>query len=107
MYFYIYERKKNYDLIVIVNPNSPTGQHVSRSKLETALTQIPTTRIWLDETYVEYTGKNQSLEKFAQKNRNIIICKSMSKVYALSGLRSAYLCASPFQLEKLKSISPP
>jgi len=94
--------KNNYDLIVIVNPNSPTGQHVSRSKLETALTQIPTTtRVWLDETYVEYTGKNQSLEKFAQKNRNIIICKSMSKVYALSGLRSAYLCASPFQLEKL------
>ena len=31
----------------------------------------------------------------------------MSKVYALSGLRAAYLCASPFQLEKLRSISPP
>ncbi len=100
--------KKNYDLIVIVNPNSPTGQHVSRSKLEIVLKQIPTTtRIWLDETYVEYFGKNQSLEKFAIKNRNIIICKSMSKVYALSGLRAAYLCASPYQLEKLKSISPP
>ena len=33
--------------------------------------------------------------------------KSMSKVYGLSGLRSAYLCASPIQLEKLRSISPP
>jgi histidinol-phosphate/aromatic aminotransferase/cobyric acid decarboxylase-like protein len=31
----------------------------------------------------------------------------MSKVYALSGLRVAYLCASPIQLEKLRSISPP
>jgi histidinol-phosphate/aromatic aminotransferase/cobyric acid decarboxylase-like protein/GNAT superfamily N-acetyltransferase len=100
--------KNNYDLIVIVNPNSPTGQHISRKPLEIALKQIPTTtRIWLDETYVEYTGVNQSLEKFATKNRNIIICKSMSKVYALSGLRAAYLCASPYQLEKLKSISPP
>ncbi|NER09440.1 Histidinol-phosphate/aromatic aminotransferase or cobyric acid decarboxylase [Muriicola jejuensis] len=100
--------KSNYDLIVIVNPNSPTGQYVSRTKLETVLKQISLpTRIWLDETYVEYTGKNQSLEKFATKSMNIIICKSMSKVYALSGLRSAYLCASPYQLEKLKSISPP
>lgn len=100
--------KNNYDLIVIVNPNSPTGQHVSRTILETTLKQIPiTTRIWIDETYVEYAGENQSLEKFATKNKNIIICKSMSKVYALSGLRSAYLCASPYQLEKLRSISPP
>ena len=98
----------NYDLIVIVNPNSPTGQHVSRSKLETVLQQLPTTtRIWIDETYVEYTGKYQSLEQFAAGRKNIIICKSMSKVYALSGLRAAYLCASSYQLEKLKSISPP
>jgi histidinol-phosphate/aromatic aminotransferase/cobyric acid decarboxylase-like protein len=104
----ISKSKANYDLIVIVNPNSPTGQHIERTKLEAVLKQIPlSTRIWIDETYVEYTGKFQSLEKFAIKTRNVIICKSMSKVYALSGLRSAYLCASPYQLEKLKSISPP
>lgn len=100
--------KNNYDLIVIVNPNSPTGQHVLSNKLEHALRQIPnSTRIWIDETYIEYCGKDQSLEKFAISTSNVIVCKSMSKVYALSGLRAAYLCASPFQLEKLRSISPP
>lgn len=100
--------KNNYDLIIIVNPNSPTGQHVSATTLQFALEQIaPSTRIWIDETYVEYCGKDQSLEKFAISTNNVIICKSMSKVYALSGLRSAYLCASPLQLEKLRSISPP
>lgn len=100
--------KNNYDLIVIVNPNSPTGQHIPKTKLENALRQIcPNTRIWIDETYIEYCGRDQSLEKFAISTSNIIVCKSMSKVYALSGLRSAYLCASPFQLEKLRSISPP
>lgn len=100
--------KNNYDLIVIVNPNSPTGQHIPLKNFENALRQIsPNTRIWVDETYIDYCGKNQSLEKFAITTRNIIICKSMSKVYALSGLRAAYLCASPLQLEKLRSISPP
>jgi len=100
--------KNNYDLIVIVNPNSPTGQHIGKIELEETLRQIPIkTRVWIDETYVEYTGKNQSLEKFAVSRHNVIICKSMSKVYALSGLRAAYLCASPYQLEKLRSISPP
>ena len=100
--------KNNYDLIVIVNPNSPTGQHLHKANLENALKQIsPGTRIWVDETYIEYCGREQTLEKFAISTSNIIVCKSMSKVYALSGLRSAYLCASPFQLEKLRSISPP
>ena len=100
--------KNNYDLIVIVNPNSPTGQHIPKNKLESALSQIsPNTRIWIDETYIEYCGRDQSLEKYAVSTSNVIVCKSMSKVYALSGLRSAYLCASPFQLEKLRSISPP
>lgn len=100
--------KNNYDLIVIVNPNSPTGQHIPLKNLENALRQIsPSTRIWVDETYIDYCGKDQSLEKFAITTSNLIICKSMSKVYALSGLRAAYLCASPLQLEKLRSISPP
>jgi histidinol-phosphate/aromatic aminotransferase/cobyric acid decarboxylase-like protein len=100
--------KNNYDLIVIVNPNSPTGQHIPANDLKDALLKItPSTRIWIDETYIEYCGKDQSLEQFAVNTHNIIICKSMSKVYALSGLRSAYLCASPLQLEKLRSITPP
>jgi len=100
--------ENNYDLIVIVNPNSPTGQHLPANKLQNTLSRIPTrTRIWIDETYIEYCGKDQSLEKFAITTNNIIVCKSMSKVYALSGLRAAYLCASPSQLEKLRSISPP
>jgi histidinol-phosphate/aromatic aminotransferase/cobyric acid decarboxylase-like protein/GNAT superfamily N-acetyltransferase len=100
--------KNNYDLIVIVNPNSPTGQHIPANNLQNALLKIPPcTRIWIDETYIEYCGKGQSLEHFATCTHNIIVCKSMSKVYALSGLRSAYLCASPLQLEKLRSITPP
>lgn len=100
--------ENNYDLIVLVNPNSPTGQHIPQKNLEDVIRKIPVhTRIWIDETYVEYCGKDQSMEKFAAGTFNTIICKSMSKVYALSGLRAAYLCAATFQLEKLRSISPP
>jgi len=37
----------------------------------------------------------------------VIVCKSMSKVYALSGARAAYLCAGAHQLEALRAITPP
>ena len=97
-----------YDLVVLVNPNSPTGQHIPRAKLEAVLKTAPAaTRIWVDETYVEYAGAHQSLETFAARAENVIVCKSMSKTYALSGARVAYLCAGPQQLESLRPLNPP
>jgi histidinol-phosphate/aromatic aminotransferase/cobyric acid decarboxylase-like protein/GNAT superfamily N-acetyltransferase len=98
----------DYDLVALVNPNSPTGRHVPRGKLEAVLRGAPWhTRIWVDETYVEYAGPNQSLEQLAAASENVIVAKSMSKVYALSGARAAYLCAGPHQLEALRAITPP
>lgn len=97
-----------YDLVVLVNPNSPTGRHVGRMELESVLRTAPSaTRIWIDETYIEYAGEGESLESFAAASANVVVCKSMSKVYALSGARAAYLCGAPHQLESLRSITPP
>ena len=97
-----------YDLVVIVNPNSPTGRHIPRCDLESVLARIPEqTRVWVDETYVEYAGEGESLEPFASRSRNVMVCKSMSKVYALSGIRAAYLCAAPATANLLREITPP
>lgn len=98
----------DYDLIVLVNPNSPTGQHIPRHALEALLQAAPARpRVWIDETYVEYAGPGQSLETFAAASENVIVCKSMSKVYALSGVRAAYICAGAHQLDALRAITPP
>ncbi|HSH95831.1 MAG TPA: aminotransferase class I/II-fold pyridoxal phosphate-dependent enzyme [Roseimicrobium sp.] len=98
----------HYDLVVLVNPNSPTGRHINRTQLEAVLQSVPpATRVWVDETYVEYAGASESIERFAARSEQVIVCKSMSKVYALSGARVAYLCAGPHQLESLRAITPP
>jgi histidinol-phosphate/aromatic aminotransferase/cobyric acid decarboxylase-like protein len=99
---------REFDLIVIVNPNSPTGQHVARAELENVLRHLPASPlVWIDETYVEYAGPDQSLERFAAASKNVVICKSMSKVYALSGARAAYLCGPERIIEELRGITPP
>jgi histidinol-phosphate/aromatic aminotransferase/cobyric acid decarboxylase-like protein len=98
----------NYDLVVLVNPNSPTGRHIPRKELERVLGRAPAhTRFWVDETYIEYAGARETIEAFAARSENVIVCKSMSKVYALSGARVAYLCAGAHQLEELRAITPP
>ena len=99
---------QKFDLFVWVNPNSPTGLHINKNEVETLLLNNKgCERIWIDETYVEYAGREQTLERFAEKSNNVFVCKSMSKVYALSGLRAAYLCANPNNIRPLKRITPP
>jgi histidinol-phosphate/aromatic aminotransferase/cobyric acid decarboxylase-like protein len=100
--------RKDYDLVALVNPNSPTGVHVPRADLIEILKCAPErTRVWVDETYVEYAGQNASVERFAAESRNVVVCKSMSKVYALSGLRVAYLCGAPGLVREIRPITPP
>ncbi|MBN1655773.1 MAG: histidinol-phosphate aminotransferase family protein [Deltaproteobacteria bacterium] len=100
--------KNGYDLVVLVNPNSPTGHYVPRAELEEVLLRLPPrTRVWIDESYVEFVGPDASLERFAATHANVIVGKSMSKVYALSGVRAAYLCAVRPVIEELKAMVPP
>jgi histidinol-phosphate/aromatic aminotransferase/cobyric acid decarboxylase-like protein len=97
-----------YDLIVLVNPNSPTGRLMSATMMEDFLRRVPQqTRVWIDETYIEYAGVEHSMEDHAAQSENVVVCKSLSKVYALSGARVAYLCAGSHQLEELRAITPP
>lgn len=97
----------DYDLLVIVNPNNPTGQAIPSDELTRFLSSVPRqTRVWIDEAYLEYTGQ-RSMESFAAESRNVVVCKSMSKVYALSGARAAYLVGHPETVSELRRLTPP
>lgn len=100
--------REGFDLVIWVNPNNPTGRHVPKPAAIAMLRAIPsTTRVWIDETYVDYAGPDESLEGFAAATENVVVCKSLSKVCALSGLRAGYLSGPAFLLEELRSLCPP
>ncbi len=97
-----------YNLVVLVNPNNPTGQHISRRDLEALLGRAPAhTRFWIDEAYVDYVGQEESLERFAAQSENTVVCKTLSKGYALSGMRAAYLCGPEPIAQAIRRITPP
>lgn len=97
-----------YDLVVLVNPNNPTGCLIPRGVLEPVLAKVPPyTRLWIDEAYIEYAGSCESVEAMAAQSSNIVVCKSLSKAYALSGVRVGYLCGDPSLMRTLRRLTPP
>lgn len=99
---------RGYDFVALVNPNNPSGHHLPRPILLDALRAAPPyTRLWIDEAYVDYAGPDQSLERDAARSNNLIVCKSLSKAYALSGARAAYLVAPPAIAADLRALTPP
>ncbi len=101
-------QKGNYDLVVLVNPNSPTGTFLSKAEMVDLIQQAPlSTMLWVDETYIDYVDKGESLEEYAVQRPNLIVCKSLSKILALSGLRSAYLVSNPELVARLATYTPP
>lgn len=101
-------RRTQPKVVVLVNPNSPTGCHLSSEQVRDLLHQVPQeTLVVIDETYIEYVGADASLERDVLRFPNLIIIKSMSKVYALSGLRVGYLVAQTQMIERLARITPP
>tara|TARA_Y100001958_G_C21239829_1_gene567190 strand:- start:863 stop:2560 length:1698 start_codon:yes stop_codon:yes gene_type:complete len=85
-----------HDAVILVNPNSPTGVYCEA--MDAIVSRIahsnnPDSKcrmIWVDETYINYLPDAVSLEPLCASLPELVVCKSMSKCYALSGLRVAY-----------------
>lgn len=101
-------QSRKYDVVILVNPNNPSGQLAQADLLKSAIDAMPKeTTIWIDEAYIDYAGSENSLVQFAAARENVIVCKSLSKVLALSGLRVAYLASGYRTIDRLRLITPP
>jgi histidinol-phosphate aminotransferase len=83
----------NIKIIFMANPNNPTGTYIKEKELYNFLKEVPNNiLIVLDEAYVEYVEANDftSGEKWLKEFPNLILLRTMSKVYGLAGLRVGY-----------------
>lgn len=79
-------------LVIIVNPNNPTGGLVSAKDMEYYMEHVPEHVITIvDEAYIEWVNKpyyTDCLKYVASKN--IIILRTFSKIFGMAGLRFGY-----------------
>ena len=86
-------------LIFVCNPNNPTGTIVSGKELDAFMAKVPDHIIVVfDEAYYEYVGDDSYRSGFdylKQGRQNVLVLRTFSKIYGLSGLRVGYGMAQP------------
>jgi histidinol-phosphate aminotransferase len=83
----------NTRLVVIANPNNPTGTIVRRRELDAFIKRVPDDAlVILDEAYFEYVDDAEyptSLD-YLRQSKSVLILRTFSKVFGLAGLRIGY-----------------
>lgn len=92
------------DLVVICNPNNPTGKLMDKDLLLELLEKCcrTGTRLLVDECFMDFvdTEKAYSLSSKLEKYHNLIILKAFTKTYAMPGLRLGYCITADAELIK-------
>ncbi|HOC02069.1 MAG TPA: histidinol-phosphate transaminase [Candidatus Ratteibacteria bacterium] len=106
---YLESISKRTKLLILCNPNNPTGTYIKKQELEWLIKNVPDNVIILsDEAYVEYVEADDFGSAFQWLGKeNMIIARTFSKVYGLAGLRIGYGIASPDIIGIMEKIRPP
>ncbi|MCX5997084.1 MAG: histidinol-phosphate transaminase [Chloroflexi bacterium] len=99
-------RKCRPSAIFLCNPNNPTGQYLGFSDITKIVSSFPATLIVLDEAYVSFSGEAWDSLRLLH-HPNILIVRSMTKDFALAGLRLGYGIACKEIINTLKKLRPP
>ncbi len=92
--------------VFICNPNNPTGVYFSRAEIESVLAACSGCLLVLDEAYISFVEEAWNSADLISSG-SLIILRSMTKDYALAGLRLGYAMASADIIQVLKSVCPP
>ena len=88
------------DVLWICNPHNPTGQLWSRASLEPLLQRYRL--VICDEAFLSLVpdGEQQSLIPFVSEHPNLVVIRSLTKLYGIAGLRLGYAIAQPERLQR-------
>ncbi|MFA6552733.1 MAG: histidinol-phosphate transaminase [Candidatus Paceibacterota bacterium] len=94
-------------MIVICNPNNPTGTLVDLTDIEKILKKAlgNGVLVYIDEAYFEFSGVTAA--GFIMKYPNLIISRTFSKAFGLASLRIGYLLSSAVNINEMMKVRGP
>lgn len=92
-------------LVVVCNPNSPTGTLVPSTDVEKIAQKAPNAIVFVDEAYFEFSGV--SAVPLIKNYPNIIVTRTFSKAFGLSSLRVGYVIADEMYINEMLKVRSP
>jgi histidinol-phosphate aminotransferase len=97
-------------MIVVCNPNNPTGTAVRRAELDAFLAAVPPhVLVVLDEAYREFVTDPDVPDGLAVygDRPNVAVLRTLSKAWGLAGLRVGFLVAHPDVAAAVRKVATP
>lgn len=88
-------------LVFLANPNSPSGTRIPPDKVAELADALPCPLL-VDEAYVDFADTN--CLALVAENEKVMVARTLSKSYALAGLRFGYLVAQPQVIRELAKV---
>lgn len=93
-----------HSLIYICNPNNPTGNMLPPDKLRKFIDEVsPKVPVLVDEAYIDYATdpKTDCMVDKVKEGKNVIVLRTLSKLYAFAGMRLGYALGKPELLQDI------
>lgn len=98
-------KAKNASVIFIANPNNPTGEMIRKEILLRFVNDNAQSLVVVDEVLIE--NDTDSIVSYSKNCKNLVVVKSLSKLYKIPGLRIGYMVAHPACIALIgKTVSP-
>ena len=100
---------RNPDAIFLAHPANPTGRLVPEDVLAALAEEAHARHVWLilDEAFIDFTENGISLLPLVEKMPRLIVLRSLTKIFALPGLRLAYMAAHSEAIARFASLAEP
>ena len=98
------ELEAKYDLLIMCNPNNPTGKFLKLAETEEILKECNkyNTKLFIDEAFIEFLSDNlkESIINTKENKQNLFVTRAFTKFFAIPGLRLGYGIYFDKSLEK-------
>ncbi len=100
---------KDIDLLFLCSPNNPTG---IRYEDETIIALVEAAEragiyVVIDEAFYDFCEQKRGLQELIHSYSKLILLRSMTKMYAIAGIRLGYMLANEELIQQIKKRQPP
>src|SRR6185437_1641605 len=96
-------------VVVLCNPNDPTGTYTPAAEVDALAFRLPGhVHLLVDEALIQFQNvePEDSVLRLVSSHERLLVFRTFSKIYGLSGLRAGYAVGNPAAAELLDSLAP-